>query len=122
MQRVAIGAGVDEMISDVYPDGIGRIGPDLTAAHLAKRGDSSLDDFFAGLLNLHGENIAQIGASRAIIANIRRIVLAGGFVHGNPLLVASITSMAALFGVTVEVAPVPGFVGAIGAAFVAAEH
>lgn len=112
---------VDEMISDVYPDGIGRIGPDLTAAHLAKRGDGSQDDFFAGLLNLHGENIAQIGASRAIIANIRRIVLAGGFVHGNPFLVASITSMAALFGVSVEATPAPGFAGAIGAAFAAAE-
>ena len=109
------------MISDVYPDGIGRVGPDLTAAHLAKRGDGSLDDFLAGLLNLHGENIAQIGASRAIIANIRRIVLAGGFAHGNPSLVASITSMAALFGVSVEVAPVPGFAGAIGAALVAAD-
>jgi type II pantothenate kinase len=112
---------VDAMISDIYPEGIGRIGPDLTAAHLAKQGDASMDDFLAGLLNLHGENIAQIGASRAIIANIRRIVLAGGFAHGNPALVAAITSMAALFGVAVQVAPAPGFAGAIGAALVAAE-
>ena len=112
---------VDAMISDIYPEGIGRVGPDLTAAHLAKQGDSSLDDFLAGLLNLHGENIAQIGASRAIIANIRRVVLAGGFAHGNPALVASIMSMAMLFGVVVELAPSPGFAGAIGAALVAAE-
>jgi hypothetical protein len=110
---------VDAMISDAYPEGIGRVGPDLTAAHLAKDG-GSLEDVLAGLLNLHGENIAQIAASRAIIANIRRIVLAGGFVHGNPALVASISSMAALFGVGVEVAPVPGFAGAIGAALAAA--
>lgn len=112
---------VDAMISDVYPEGIGRIGPDLTAAHLAKSG-GSLDDVLAGLLNLHGENIAQIGASRAIIANIRRIVLAGGFAHGNPALVESISSMAALFGVSVELAPVPGFAGAIGAALAAAAY
>jgi len=112
---------VDAMISDIYPEGIGRVGPDLTAAHLAKQGDASMDDFLAGLLNLHGENIAQIGASRAIIANIRRIVLAGGFAHGNPALVASMTSMAMLFGVAVELAPSPGFAGAIGAALVAAE-
>jgi type II pantothenate kinase len=112
---------VDAMISDIYPAGIGRVGPDLTTAHLAKQGDASRDDFLAGLLNLHGENIAQIAASRAIIAGLRRVVLAGGFVHGNPALVASITSMAALFGVAVELAPVPGFVGAIGAALVAAD-
>jgi type II pantothenate kinase len=110
---------VDAMISDVYPEGIGRVGPDLTAAHLSKAGGSP-DDVLAGLLNLHGENIAQIGASRAIIANIRRIVLAGGFAHGNPALVSSITSMAALFGVSVEVSPAPGFAGAIGAALAAA--
>ena len=112
---------VDAMISDIYPEGIGRVGPDLTAAHLAKQGESSPDDFLAGLLNLHGENIAQIAASRAVIANIRRVVLAGGFAHGNPALVASITSMAMLFGVAVELAPSPGFAGAIGAALVAAE-
>lgn len=112
---------VDLMISDVYPDGIGRVGPDLTAAHLAKHGDSSLDDLLAGLLNLHGENIAQIAASRAIIASLRRVVLAGGFAHSNPALVSSITSMAALFGVSVELAPVPEFVGALGAALVAAD-
>jgi len=47
-------------------------------------------------------------------------VLAGGFAHRNPTLVASISSMAALFGVGVEVAPVPAFVGAIGAALAAA--
>ncbi len=112
---------VDAMIADIYPEGIGRIGPDLTAAHLAKQGDASMDDFLAGLLNLHGENIAQIGASRAIMANIRRIVLAGGFAHGNPALVTSISTMATLFGVAVELAPSPGFAGAIGAALVAAE-
>ncbi len=112
---------VDAMISDIYPEGIGRVGPDLTAAHLSKSGGSE-EDFLAGLLNLHGENIAQIAASRAIIANIRRVVLAGGFAHCNPTLVASITSMAALFGVTVELAPVPGFAGALGAALVAADR
>ena len=111
---------VDAMISDIYPEGIGRVGPDLTAAHLSKQG-GSMDDFLAGLLNLHGENIAQIAASRAIIANVRRVVLAGGFVHANAELIASITSMAALFGVAVEVAPVPGFAGALGAALVAAD-
>ena len=110
---------VDAMISDVYPEGIGRVGPDLTAAHLSKTGGAP-EDVLAGLLNLHGENIAQIAASRGIIAGIRRIVLAGGFVHGNPALIGSITSMAALFGVGVEVAPQPGFAGAIGAALAAA--
>jgi len=44
---------VDAMISDAYPEGIGRVGPDLTAAHLVK-GGGSLDDVLAGLLNLHG--------------------------------------------------------------------
>ena len=110
---------VDAMISDVYPEGIGRVAPDLTAAHLAKTG-GAIDDVLAGLLNLHGENIAQIGASRAIIANMRRIVVAGGFAHGNPSLVASMTSMAGLFGVSVEVTTAPGFAGAIGAALAAA--
>jgi type II pantothenate kinase len=112
---------VDTMISDVYPEGIGRVGPDLTAAHLSRAAEGSLDDFLAGLLNLHGENIAQIGASRAVIAKIPRMVLAGGFAHHNPALVASITSMARLFGIAVETAPAPGFAGAVGAALVAAE-
>src|SRR4029079_5095462 len=53
---------VDTMVSDLYPDGIGRVSADMTAAHLAQRGQGSLDDFLAGLLNLHAENIAQIAA------------------------------------------------------------
>lgn len=109
----------DVMVSDAYPDGIGRIGAEMTAAHLAKRADESLDDVLAALLNLHGENIAQIAASRAIIAQIPRLVLAGGFVHENAALVISITSMAALFGVRVDLAPDAGFAGAIGAAILA---
>ncbi|MDP9236525.1 MAG: hypothetical protein M3P30_03850 [Chloroflexota bacterium] len=111
---------VDVMISDIYPEGIGRIGPDRTAAHLS-RAHGSLDDFLAGLLNLHGENIAQIASSRAVIAKIPRLVLAGGFAHNNPRLIASITSMAGLFGIAVDVAPSPGFAGAVGAGLIAAE-
>lgn len=112
---------VDAMISDVYPEGIGRVGPDLTAAHLSRADAGSIDDVLAGLLNLHGENIAQIAASRAVIAKIGRIVLAGGFAHSNPSLIASITSMARLFGIEVETAPWAGFAGAVGAALIAAE-
>ncbi len=130
---------VDLMVSDAYPQGIGRIGGEMTAAHLAKAdrasadgasagrasadsasgGDASLDDVLAALLNLHGENLAQIGASRAIIAQVPRLVLAGGFAHENPALIASITSMATLFGVQTRVAPHPGFAGALGAAMAA---
>ena len=110
----------DLMVSDAYPEGIGRIGGAMTAAHLSKQGDASLDDVLAALLNLHGENIAQIGASRAIIAQLPRLVLAGGFAHENAALVASITSMATLFGVQTQVAPHPGFAGALGAAIAAA--
>ncbi|TAK57451.1 MAG: hypothetical protein EPO22_12235 [Dehalococcoidia bacterium] len=112
---------VDVMISDVYPAGIGRVGPDLTAAHLARATEGSLDDFLAGLLNLHGENIAQIAAGRAQAARTSRVVLAGGFAHGNAPLVASITSMAALFGLSVETVPWPAYAGALGAAIIAAE-
>jgi type II pantothenate kinase len=110
----------DLMVSDAYAEGIGRIGGDMTAAHLSKQGDASLDDVLAALLNLHGENIAQIAASRAIIAQPPRLVLAGGFAHQNPSLVSSITSMATLFGVQTQLAPHPGFAGAIGAAIAAA--
>lgn len=109
----------DVMVADVYPEGIGRIGPDLTAAHLAGAG-GSLDDTLAALLNLHAESIAQIAASRAIIAKVGRIVLAGGFAHNNSALIASIAQMTAMFGVPAEVAPVPGYAGAIGAAIIAA--
>ncbi|MHB8375535.1 MAG: hypothetical protein ACYDEB_01070 [Dehalococcoidia bacterium] len=111
----------DLMIGDAYPDGIGRVGPELTAAHLANQGDASIEDVLAALLNLHGENIAQIAASRALVARIPRIVLAGGFVHNNPALVASLTSMIGRFGVEVEAAPAPGFAGAVGAALAAVE-
>jgi type II pantothenate kinase len=112
---------VDAMVADAYPDGIGRIGPDLTAAHLEKATHGSLDDFLAGLLNLHAENIAQIAASRARIAQIPSLVLAGGFAHHNARLVEGITSMAALFGVSVAVSPAPGFAGAVGAALMAVD-
>ncbi len=112
---------VDTMIADVYPDGIGRIGPDLTASHLAAARAGSLDDFLAGLLNLHGESIGQIAAARALTARLPRIVLAGGFGHNNPKLVSSIMAMAGLFGVGVETIPAPGFAGALGAALIAAE-
>jgi len=111
---------VDVMISDVYPRGIGSVGPDLTAAHLVRADAGSIDDVLAGLLNLHGENIAQIAAGRAQAMKMRRVVLAGGFAHNNPLLVASLTSMAALFGMAVEAVPCPGYAGAVGAALVAA--
>lgn len=113
---------VDAMVSDVYPEGIGRIGPDLTAAHLSRRGAGSLDDFLAGLLNLHGESIAQIAAGRARMADATRVVLCGMFVHDNPALVASITGMLTLFGAAVDVVPNPGYAGAIGAALLAAER
>ena len=112
---------VDAMISDVYPEGIGRIGPDLTAAHLSRRGAGSLDDFLAGLLNLHGESIAQIAAGRARMANATRIVLCGMFVHDNPALVESLTQMLDLFGTSVETLPASGYAGAIGAALIAAD-
>jgi pantothenate kinase len=116
---------VDTMISDVYPGGLGRIGPDLTAAHLSRAasgaGAGSLDDFLAGLLNLHGENIAQIAAGRAAMASAGRIVLCGMFVHDNPALVESLTHMLGLFGVAAETVPAPGYAGAIGAALLAAE-
>lgn len=110
----------DTMVSDAYAGGIGRIGPDLTAAHLAKPG-GSLDDALAALLNLHAENIAQIAASRAVAAQVRRIVLAGGFAHENPKLIEGITAMAGMFGVTVDLAPHPGFAGALGAALIACD-
>jgi activator of 2-hydroxyglutaryl-CoA dehydratase len=108
------------MVSDAYPEGIGRIGPDLTAAHLSKAG-GSLDDFLAALLNMHGEGIAQIGGQRALLQQIARAVLCGGFVRQNPKLTESISFMAGLFGVNVDVAPQPGFAGAIGAMLLAAE-
>lgn len=113
---------VDAMISDIYPEGIGRVGPDLTAAHLVRPDGGTSDDYLAGLLNLHGENIAQIAASRAIIAGVRRIVLAGGFAHNNGALVTSIGAMCALFGVAVETVPSPAYAGALGAAIIAAER
>jgi pantothenate kinase len=112
---------VDAMIADLYPAGIGQVGPDLTAAHLVRAEAGSLDDFLAGLLNLHAEDIAQIAASRARIAGLGRIVLAGGFTHNNPRLVDSITSMARLFGVSVETVSWPGYAGALGAALLAYE-
>lgn len=111
----------DLMVSDAYPDGIGRIGPDLTAAHLAKDGDASIDDVLAALLNMHGENIGQIAAGRAVVANVSRIVLAGGFAHDNDALVTSISGMTRMFGLQTECAPWPGFAGAVGAALIAAD-
>ncbi|MGH7635758.1 MAG: hypothetical protein ACRENC_18675, partial [Gemmatimonadaceae bacterium] len=122
--------GVDVMVSDAYPGGIGRIGPELTAAHLGKlgavsaggdAGEAGIDDVLAGLLNLHGENIAQIAASRARIAQLTHVVLAGGFVHNNPALVRSLEAMISRFGVQVELVPWPGFAGTVGAAAIAAE-
>jgi type II pantothenate kinase len=112
---------VDVMIADVYPDGIGRVEPDLTAAHLSKKGAGTREDVLAGLLNLHGESIAQIAAGRARMANLSRLVLCGGFVHNNPRLVESIAHMAGLFGLVAETVQAPGYAGAIGAALMAAE-
>ncbi len=111
---------VDAMISDAYPEGIGRVRPDQTAAHLVHADAGSLDDFLAGLLNLHGENIAQIAAGRAQAVKMQRIVLVGGFAHNNPRLVTSVTGMAGLFGMAVELTPWPGYAGALGAALAAA--
>lgn len=109
----------DLLVSDAYADGIGRIGGEMTAAHLAK-GGGSVDDFLAALLNMHGENIGQIAAGRALAAGVRRIVIAGGFAHGSHSLTGSMAAMTRLFGVPAEVSPHPGFAGAIGAALCAA--
>lgn len=112
----------DLMIRDAYDGGVGALVGELTAAHLARATEASLDDVLAALLNLHGESIAQIAASRARIAGLPRIVLAGGFVHDNGALITSITSMCRLFGLDVEVCPAPAFAGAVGAAALAAEQ
>ena len=109
----------DLMISDAYPEGIGRLNAELTAAHLSRTG-ASLDDYLAGLLNMHGESIAQIGAQRARLQQLDEIVLCGGFAHENPRLVESITFMCGLFGVKCDVCPQPGFAGAVGALLLAA--
>jgi type II pantothenate kinase len=112
---------VDTMVSDLYPDGIGRISADMTAAHLAQRGQGSLDDFLAGLLNMHAENIAQIAASRARMANLSRLVVGGGFAHNNPTLMAMLVKIAWMFGIKAEAVAAPGYAPAIGAALLAAE-
>ncbi|MEX0750446.1 MAG: hypothetical protein WD359_06515 [Dehalococcoidia bacterium] len=111
----------DLMVSDAYPQGIGRIGADMTAAHLAKDA-GSLDDLLAALLNMHGESIAQIAAGRGLTAGIRTIVVAGGFAHQNDALISSITAMSGLFGMAVNVTPHAGFAGAIGAALMASRQ
>jgi type II pantothenate kinase len=110
----------DLMVSDAYLGGIGRIGGEMTAAHLAKAG-ASIDDVLAALLNMHGENIAQIAAGRGTAVGIRHVVLAGGFAHENDALVASMTAMLLLFGFTSDVAPHAGFAGAVGAALMASK-
>jgi type II pantothenate kinase len=111
----------DMMVSDAYAGGIGRISADLTAAHLAKSGGSS-DDFLAALINMHGENMAQIAAGRCQAAGLRQVVLCGGFVHANTPLVASMKDMLRLFGLECDVAPHAGFAGALGAALIASER
>ena len=119
--RAAVGErrNVDMMLTDAYPEGIGRLsGDDFTASHFAKHG-GSVDDVLAALLNMHGENIGQIAAGRARVAGLERVVVAGGFVHDNNVLSASLLSMIGLFGLTAQVAPYPGFAGAIGAAVLA---
>lgn len=112
---------VDTMVSDLYPDGIGRVSADMTAAHLAQRGQGSLDDFLAGLLNLHAESIAQIAASRARMADLTRLVVAGGFAHNNNVMMQMFGKIAGMFGISVETVAAPGYAGAIGAALIAAE-
>jgi type II pantothenate kinase len=111
---------VDLMVGDAYPDGIGRISGEMTAAHLARAGGST-DDALAGILNLHGESLGQIGASRARMAGCGRMVLAGGFAQENPLVVQSIAAMSGMFGVPAEAVPHPAYAGALGAALIAAE-
>lgn len=110
----------DVMVSEAYPDGIGRIGGEMTAAHLAKPA-GALEDVLAALLNLHGENIAQIAAGRAAATGLRHVVLAGGFAHDNDALVASLTGMLRMFGLQADVVPHAGFAGAIGAALAASK-
>ena len=110
---------VDTMVADAYPEGIGRVSAELTAAHLASAERGTLDDVLAALLNLHGENIGQIAASRARMAGVSRIVLCGGFVYRNPLLTASVASMCALFGAPAEAAPHAAWAGAVGATLLA---
>lgn len=112
---------VDILISDIYPEGIGSVGPNMTASHLARSLECSIDDFLAGLMHLHGENIAQIMAARARVVGLSRLVVVGGFAHNNHSLIDSMSALVSMLGLSLEVPRWPGYAGALGAALVAAE-
>ena len=70
---------------------------------------------------MHAENVAQIAASRARMANLQRVVVGGGFAHNNPTMMEMFTKIAWLFGIAAEAVPAPGYAPAIGAALISAE-
>ncbi|MCZ6783986.1 MAG: hypothetical protein O7G30_11830 [Proteobacteria bacterium] len=110
---------VDLLVRDIYrPGGIALMG-DLTASAFGKlarpeSGAASREDLAAAIMGLVGENVALVCGGLAAAAQVRRVVLGGSTLHGNPVLTGILTTVIGQLGRQATLLPEGEFAGALG--------
>ena len=112
--------GVDLALGDVVGAGIGLLHADTTAVNFGRIGREDFpprrEDVAAGLVTLVGQTIGLIAINAARAQAINRILLIGRLLD-LPTLQDAILKVGGLYGVTLDVAPNPGYVTALGALY-----
>lgn len=112
--------GVDLALGDVVGVGIGLLHADTTAVNFGRIGREAFEpgraDIAAGLVTLVGQTIGLITINAARAQSINRILLIGRLLD-LPTLQDAILKVGGLYGVTLDVAPNPGYVTALGALY-----
>jgi len=112
--------GVDLALGDVVGAGIGLLHADTTAVNFGRIGREAFEpgraDIAAGLVTLVGQTIGLIAINAARAQSINRILLIGRLLD-LPTLQDAILKVGGLYAVTLDVAPNPGYVTALGALY-----
>ncbi len=128
---------VDLLVSDIYKPNEIPLPGEITAAcfgnlarWLTPQSDeagtaeaidpSRREDLAAAVMGLVGENVALICAGLARGAETERVVYGGATLLENPTLVAILTNVTSMLGLTPVLLPQGGFTGAVGALELAA--
>lgn len=118
---------VDLFVSDVYAEGTPPLPWEFTAAafgRLARTGVGAAHepaDLAHALMNLIGENVAQICGGLALLTGVERIVFGGSTLRANPILVRILAATLRAYERQAEFPADAEFAAALGALLVSRE-